>query len=87
MESVASVMRAKLILLLVLSLVAPAFAAYESGPVGPYVVSFNMNTTMEYTVIVEAPSHGVTALGVNFIRYRPHYRWCRLPCLAGPDSL
>ena len=62
-------MRAELILLLVLSLVAPAFAAYESGPVGPYVVSFDMNTTMKYTIIVETPSHGITALGVNFVRY------------------
>ena len=69
MESVARVMRAELILLLVLSLAAPAFAAYESGPVGPYNVSFDMNTTMKYTVIVEAPSSGVTSLGVNFARY------------------
>jgi hypothetical protein len=59
----------ELILLLVLSLAAPAFAAYESGPVGPYNVSFDMNTTMEYRVIVEAASSGVTSLGVNFTRY------------------
>jgi len=69
MKSLAIVMHAKLILLLVLSLAAPAFAAYESGPVGPYNVSFNMNTTMEYRVIVEAPTQGVTSLGVNFERY------------------
>jgi hypothetical protein len=62
-------MHEKLILLLVLSLAAPAFAAHESGPVGPYNVSFNMNTTMKYRVIVEAPSSGVTSLGVNFARY------------------
>jgi len=59
----------ELILLLVLSMAAPAFAAYESGPVGPYNVSFDMNTTMKYTVIVEARSTGVTSLGVNFARY------------------
>lgn len=69
MKSVARVMRAELILLLVLCLAAPAFAAYESGPVGPYNVSFDLNTTMQYTVIVEAPSSGVTSLGVNFARY------------------
>ena len=69
MKSVARVMCAELILLLVLSMAAPAFAAYESGPVGPYNVSFDMNTTMKYTVIVEARSTGVTSLGVNFARY------------------
>ena len=42
--------------LLVLILAAPAFAAHESGPVGPYNVSFDMNTTSNYTVIVEAPT-------------------------------
>jgi hypothetical protein len=65
-------MRAELILILVLGLAsfaAPAFASYESGPVGPYNVSFNMNTTKEYRVIVEAPTHGITSLGVNFERY------------------
>jgi hypothetical protein len=71
----------ELILLLVLSLAAPAFAAYESGPVGPYNVSFDMNTTMEYRVVVEAPSSGVTTLGVNFARYNltidsaDYYAW------------
>jgi hypothetical protein len=69
MKSLAIVMHAKLILLLVLSLAAPAFAAHESGPVGPYNVSFDMNTTMEYRVIVEAPTQGSTSLGVNFERY------------------
>jgi hypothetical protein len=58
----------ELILLLVLSLAAPAFAAYESGQIGPYNVSFDMNTTMEYRVIVEAPTHGVST-GIDFTRY------------------
>ena len=44
-------------------------AAHESGTVGPYVVSFDMNTTMDYTVIVEAPSSGITSTGVHFTRY------------------
>lgn len=69
MKSVAKVMRAELILLMVLSLAAPAFAALESGPIGPYNVSFDMNTTMKYTVIVEAPARGITTQGVNFTRY------------------
>ena len=63
-------MRAELILLLlVLILAAPAFAAHESGPIGPYNVSFDMNTTTKYTVIVEAPTRGITSQGVNFTRY------------------
>jgi hypothetical protein len=65
-------MRAELILILVLSiasLVAPAIAYNESGPVGPYNISFNMNTTLDYQVVVEAPTHGVTSMGVKFDRY------------------
>ena len=62
-------MHAELILLLMLTLTAPALAAHESGPIGPYNVSFDMNTTEKYTVIVEAPTSGITADGVNFIRY------------------
>jgi hypothetical protein len=65
-------MRAELILILVLgisSLAAPALGYFESGPVGPYNVSFNMNTTTEYKVIVEEPTHGITSLGMKFDRY------------------
>ena len=69
MRSVARLVHAELIMLLVLCLASPAFAAYESGPIGPYNVSFYMNTTMKYTVIIEAPSSGVTSWGVNFTRY------------------
>ena len=69
MRSVVRLVHAELIMLLVLCLASPSFAAYESGPIGPYNVSFDMNTTMKYTVIIEAPSSGVTSLGVNFTRY------------------
>lgn len=84
MKSVARVIRAEPVLLpvlLVLILAAPAFAAHESGPVGPYNVSFDMNTTMNYTVIVEAPASGTTSQGVNFTRYNltvdstDHFLW------------
>ena len=57
------------LILLVLTLTAPAFAAHEQGPVGPYNVSFDMNTTENYTVIVEAPNRGTTSEGVNFTRH------------------
>lgn len=69
MRSVAIVMHAELILILMLTLTAPAFAAHESGPVGPYNVSFDINTTEKYKVIVEAPTSGITSQGVNFTRY------------------
>ena len=47
----------------------PAFAAHESGQVGPYNVSFDVNTTMDYKVIVEPSSSGQTSMGVDFVRY------------------
>ena len=44
-------------------------ASHEAGVVGPYNVSFDMNTTMDYSVIVEKSSSGVTEDGVKFDRY------------------
>ena len=64
----ARVIREQFLLLLVLCLVQPAFAAHEAGPVGPYNVSFDMNTTMDYRVIVEPSSSGISS-GIGFIRY------------------
>ena len=58
-----------LALLLLLGLAACASAAHEFGPVGPYNVSFDMNTTEEYAVVVEAPTEGMTSEGINFTRY------------------
>lgn len=60
---------AQLILLLALSAALPALAAHESGRVGPYVVSFDMNTTRPYTVYVESGSTGTTSMGIGFTRY------------------
>ena len=65
----ARVIREQFLLLLVLCLVPQAFAAHEAGPVGPYNLSFDMNTTMDYTVIVEPSSSGQTPLGIDFVRY------------------
>ena len=62
-------MSALFVLVLAFFLAAPALAAYESGTVGPYVVSFNMNTTMKYTVYVEDASKGATSMGIDFTRY------------------
>jgi hypothetical protein len=65
----ARVIREHLLLLLVLCLFQPALAAHESGRIGPYVVSFDMNTTMDYTVIVEPISIGQNSEGIKFKRY------------------
>lgn len=62
-------MRLELILALVLLFVVPSYASHESGRVGPYNISFDVNTTMDYRVIVESPSKGVTDDGVNYTRY------------------
>jgi len=62
-------MRVELILFLMLFLAAPAWAAHEAGMVGPFNISFDMNTTMKYSVIVEGPSSDVTSSGVKFTRY------------------
>lgn len=72
---------AEMILMLLL-LAAPAWAAHEQGMVGPYNVSFDMNTTMNYVVKVDKlPSSGITASGIDFIRYNAtiqstdYYAW------------
>lgn len=69
MRLTARLVRELFILFLVLCSLPPALGAYESGHIGPYVVSFEMNTTMDYTVIVEPESSGETSLGVKFTRY------------------
>lgn len=72
MNSAAKMMRSIVMLLLCLAafFAGPGLAAHESGPVGPYVVSFDMNTTMDYRVVVdERPSSGITTTGVKFSRY------------------
>jgi hypothetical protein len=62
-------MRAELILALMLVLVSPGWAANEVVMLGPYNVSFDMNTTMQYQIFTEPPTSGVTSSGLKFIRY------------------
>lgn len=69
MRLMARAIREQFLLLLLLCLVPPAFAVHESGPVGPYNVSFDMNTTLNYTVIVYPSSSGQTSMGIDFVRY------------------
>ncbi|MDM7912516.1 MAG: hypothetical protein QUS09_05400 [Methanotrichaceae archaeon] len=63
------VMRAELILALMLVLVSPGWAAHETVMLGPYNVSFDMNTTMQYQIFTEPPTTGVTSSGFKFVRY------------------
>ncbi len=62
-------MRGELILILMLLLASPAWADHNAGKLGPYNLSFDMNTTPNYKVIVEMPSNGMTSDGVAFTRY------------------
>jgi hypothetical protein len=65
--------RAELILVLVLAVmlavVGPSMAAQEVGKVGPYNISFDLNTSMDYEIFVDPPSSGVTSSGQKFVRY------------------
>ena len=68
-KQVIRVMRAELILALMLVLVSPGWAAHEAVMLGPYNVSFDMNTTMQYQIFTEQPTSGVTSSGLKFVRY------------------
>ena len=83
-------MRAELILILMLFSASPILASHETGVVGPYNISFVMNTTMDYSVIVEKPSSGVTEDGIKFDRYNlsvqstDYFAWIVLTRYAEP---
>lgn len=66
-------MRAKLILALMLATflvaIGPGLAAHESGRLGPYNISFDMNTSENYEIFVDPPTSGVTSSGQKFVRY------------------
>jgi hypothetical protein len=54
---------------IILLLTGSTVALHEAGSVGPFNVSFDMNTTSKYTVMVNGPSSGITSDGVRFARY------------------
>jgi hypothetical protein len=63
-------MRAALILILViLTAMGISAATHESGPLGPYRISFDVNTTSGYKVVVDPPTNGTTSDGAKFTRY------------------
>lgn len=62
-------MRTWLIMALMFALVCTASAGSVKEKLGPYNVSFDLNTTEKYTVITEEPSNGVTENGTKFVEY------------------
>lgn len=65
-------MRAQLIIVLIVVMLAEigsALAAHESGKLGPYGISFDVNTTSNYKVIVDPSTSDATSDGVKFTRY------------------
>lgn len=62
-------MKALLILALIVALTCTASAGSVREKLGPYVVSFELNTTSKYSVTADAPSNGVTENGIKFIEY------------------
>ncbi len=58
-----------LVLVMILASAGLSLASHEAGKLGPYTVSFDMNTTSKYKVVVDPPSSGVTSNGVKFNRY------------------
>jgi hypothetical protein len=62
-------MRPLWIVLLIAVLISPALADHEMIQLGPYNVSFDMNTTANYGIIKDEPSGGITYQGIPFVRY------------------
>ncbi len=58
-----------LILIAAAAMVGPSFAAHEAGAVGPFNISFDVNTTMNYEIFVDPPSSGITSSGQSFVRH------------------
>jgi hypothetical protein len=62
-------MKARIGLFLLLFMAAQAMGAHEVVTMGPYQVSFDVNTTGEYRITADDPFSGITPEGVSFVRY------------------
>jgi hypothetical protein len=62
-------MKAWLILALIAMLACIASAGSVSERLGPYNISFDLNTTSKYTIIADKPSTGVTENKIKFVDY------------------
>jgi hypothetical protein len=67
--TVVRLIKTGLILTALLFVICPALAGQEKVVLGPYNVSFDMNTTMDYNISIENPSMGMTSDGARFTRY------------------
>jgi hypothetical protein len=72
-------MKTGLILALVAMLACTASAGSVKEKLGPYSVSFDLNTTEKYSITTEKPSYGATESGIKFAE-------CNLS-INGGDSL
>ena len=62
-------MRTWLILAMMAMLACTASAGSVKEKLGPYNVSFDLNTTGKYSITTEEPSNGVTENGTKFAQY------------------
>ncbi len=62
-------MRTALMLVLLAMLAGTAAAGPVKEKLGPYNVSFDLNTTAKYSISSEEPSDGITDSGVKFTEY------------------
>ena len=62
-------MRPLWIPILITVLISPTLANHEIVQLGPYNVSFDMNTSAHYKIIKEKPSSGTTYKGIPFVRF------------------
>lgn len=62
-------MRIFKVLISLLVLMGPAVGSLEEVRLGPYNISFEMNTTSEYTISAEGPTAGMSPDGAGFQRY------------------
>lgn len=60
-------MRTEIILAIILASVSLSFAAPEAAQMGPYQMTFDLNTTMSYVLEMGQGVKGLTPGGVNFI--------------------
>ena len=62
-------MRTGLILTMIAILACTASAGSVREKLGPYNISFDLNTTAKYSIAPERPSNGVTENGIKFVDY------------------